>query len=153
MQIVKGCKLLPLAVEFIACELQDKGFEELQKVQLEWSRGHSILDSNSELLVRLQNSLDLLVDKSIKDCFMDLGLFPEDQKIPVSALIDIWTELHNLDELGICAMTVIRKLTDLNLAAGIIVRRCVCVCVHKYACTTSLFFLCNFPYIVILLWM
>ncbi|XP_028756308.1 probable disease resistance protein At5g66890 [Neltuma alba] len=125
LQIVKGCKRLPLALEFIGRELQDKGIEELQKVQLEWSRGQSILDSNSELLAHLQNSLNLLVDESIRECFMDLGLFPEDQKIPVSALIDIWTELYNLDELGICAMTIIRKLMDLNLAAGIKVRRIV----------------------------
>lgn len=125
LQIVKGCKRLPLALEFIGRELQDKGIEELQKVQLEWSRGQSILDSNSELLVHLQNSLHLLVDESIRECFMDLGLFPEDQRIPVSALIDIWTELYNLDELGIYAMTFIRKLTALNLAAGIKVRRIV----------------------------
>ncbi|KAK4267309.1 hypothetical protein QN277_024107 [Acacia crassicarpa] len=122
LQIVKGCKCLPLALEFIGRELRDKGIEELQKVQLEWSRGHSILDWNSKLLGHLQNSLDLLVDESVRECFMDLALFPEDQKIPVSALIDIWTELHNLDEQGIYAMTFIHKLTELNLAAGIIVR-------------------------------
>ncbi|KAI9109419.1 hypothetical protein K1719_019473 [Acacia pycnantha] len=132
LQIVKGCKCLPLALEFIGRELRGKGIEELQKVQLEWSRGQNILDWNSELLARLQKSLDLLVDESIRECFMDLGLFPKDQKIPVSALIDIWTELHNLDEQGIYAMTFIHKLIDLNLAAGIKIRRIVGRVVDNY---------------------
>ncbi|KAG4993455.1 hypothetical protein JHK84_030416 [Glycine max] len=32
-----------------------------------------------------------------KVCFMDLGLFPQDQRIHVPALIDMWPELHNLN--------------------------------------------------------
>ncbi|XP_054784956.1 probable disease resistance protein At5g66900 isoform X2 [Prosopis cineraria] len=49
LQIVKGCKRLPLALEFIGRELQDNGIEMLQKVQLEWSRGQSILDWNLKI--------------------------------------------------------------------------------------------------------
>ncbi|KAK7359893.1 hypothetical protein VNO77_01860 [Canavalia gladiata] len=68
MQIVKNCKVVK-----------------------ELSQGHSILDFNTELLTYLQRVLDVLEDNIvIKECFMDLALFTEDQRIPVTALIDIW---------------------------------------------------------------
>ncbi|XP_054784879.1 probable disease resistance protein At5g66900 isoform X2 [Prosopis cineraria] len=98
LQIAKGCEGLPLALEFIGGKLRGKDIEAFQKVQLEWSRGGSILDSNAELLRHLQNTLHLLVDESIKECFMDLGLFPEDHKVPITALIDMWIELYDLNE-------------------------------------------------------
>ncbi|XP_054783431.1 probable disease resistance protein At5g66900 [Prosopis cineraria] len=123
LQLVKDCKRLPMAIEFIGRKLQEKGgVEDLQKLQIEWSRCHSILDPNKDLLAHLQNSMHLLVDDCVTECFKDLGLFPEDQKIPVAALIDMWIELYNLDELGIYAMTFIHKLTALNLASGIKVK-------------------------------
>ncbi|RVW63995.1 Non-lysosomal glucosylceramidase, partial [Vitis vinifera] len=34
-------------------------------------------------------------------CFMDLGSFPEDQKIPATALIDMWAELFKLHRDGV----------------------------------------------------
>ena len=81
--------------------------------------------SSSDLLFRLQQSLDILEDKfkiNEKVCFMDLGLFPEDQRIPVAALIDMWAELHNLDENGRNAMTIIHDLTIRNLINVIVTR-------------------------------
>ena len=68
---------------------------------MELSKGRSILDSDDDdLLNRLQKCLDDVLERKpiIKDCFMDLGLFPEDHKIPVSALIDMWTELHQVND-------------------------------------------------------
>jgi len=53
---------------------------------------------------------------------MDLGLFPEDQRIPVTALIDMWAELYGLDNDGIEAMTIINKLHSMNLANVLIAR-------------------------------
>ncbi|XP_021907924.1 probable disease resistance protein At5g66900 isoform X2 [Carica papaya] len=43
------------------------------------------------------------------------GAFPEDQRIPASALIDIWTELYELDEDGIHAMANLHRLSLQNL--------------------------------------
>lgn len=88
----------------------------------ELSKGHSILDSDKKVLDFLQKCLDVLEDKSIvKECFMDLGLFPEDQMIPVSALFDIWTELHELVEES-DAMPYIYELTTKNLSNLIVTR-------------------------------
>ncbi|KAI9109415.1 hypothetical protein K1719_019469 [Acacia pycnantha] len=124
-QIVKDCKRLPLAIEFIGRKLQEKGIDDLQKLQKEWSRCHSILDPNKDLLTHLHNSMHLLVHHCVRECFMDLPLFPPHQNIPVAALIDMWIELYNLDELGIYAMIFIHKLTSLNLASGIKLKRIV----------------------------
>lgn len=79
-------------------------------------QSQSILESNStDLLCYLQQSLDILEDINEKECFMDMGLFPEDQRIPVTVFIDIWAELHNLDEDGTNAMVIVHDLTTRNL--------------------------------------
>ncbi|KAL2333611.1 hypothetical protein Fmac_014824 [Flemingia macrophylla] len=122
-KVVKNCKGLPLAIKVIGRSLRHQPYELWQKMVEELSQGHSILDSNSELLTYLQKILDVLEDNTlIKECFMDLGLFPEDQRIPVTALIDMWAELYGLDNDGIEAMTIINKLDSMNLVNVIIAR-------------------------------
>ncbi|KAK2974280.1 hypothetical protein RJ640_016766 [Escallonia rubra] len=73
------------------------------KVTLDkWSKGQSILDSSSDLLNKLQTSVDALDEikekPDLKNCYLDLGSFPEDQRIPAIALHDMWVELYDLDE-------------------------------------------------------
>jgi len=89
----------------------------------ELSQGRSILDSNVELLTCLQKILDVLEDNIvIKGCFMDLGLFPEDQRIPVAALIDMWAESYRHDDDGKEAMAIINKLDSMNLVNVMVAR-------------------------------
>ena len=64
--------------------------------------------------------------------FIDLGLFPEDQRIPVAALIDMWAELLEPDENGINAVNIVNELVTRNLAN---------VLVTRYAGFSLLFFL------------
>ncbi|XP_030939620.1 probable disease resistance protein At5g66910 [Quercus lobata] len=54
---------------------------------------------------------------------MDLGSFPEDQRIPVAALSDMWTELHKLDKVGNDAICNLHKLTTWNLANHVRARK------------------------------
>jgi len=124
MQVVKSCKGLPLAIKVIGRSLSHQPFELWQKMVEELSHGHSILDSNStELLTYLQKILDVLEDNTmIKECFMDLSLFPEDQRISITALIDMWAELYGLDNDGIEAMAIINKLESMNLVNVLIAR-------------------------------
>ncbi|KAL5557111.1 hypothetical protein UlMin_039347 [Ulmus minor] len=84
-EIVKRCKSFPLALRVTGGA---------------WSTGSSILNNETELLDRLESSLDFLDGNNniIKECFLDLGAFPEDEMITAAALIDIWTELHDPDE-------------------------------------------------------
>ncbi|KAI4314930.1 hypothetical protein L6164_027790 [Bauhinia variegata] len=131
-EVVRGCKGSPLALKVIGGSLcgeesESEAWQEMKKSL----QSHSILDANDDLLTRLQNSLDLLEHKSpvessmkvpYKECFKDLGLFPEDQRIPVASLIDMWTELYNLDDDGTKAMFIVKKLANRNLANVIVTK-------------------------------
>ncbi|KAK4262262.1 hypothetical protein QN277_027844 [Acacia crassicarpa] len=123
-EVVRSCKGLPLAIKVIARSLCQQPEETWQKMVKLWSQGHSILDSNSNLLNFLQGSLSVLEGEPIiRECFKDLGLFPEDQKIPATALIDMWAELYKLDDDGKEAMNIINKLVSLNLANLLVTRK------------------------------
>ena len=84
-----------------------------------WSNGQSFLGSDAKLLLgHLESSLEFLDDKVIiKECFMDLGSFPEDQRVPAAILIDMWAELYELGEDGIHAIAHLQELTTRNLAS------------------------------------
>jgi hypothetical protein len=123
IQVVENCKGLPLAIKVIATSLSNRPYELWEKIVKELSQGRSILDSNTELLTRLRKILDVLEDNPInKECFMDLALFPEDQRIPVAVLIDMWAVLYGLDDDGIEAMNIINKLDSMNLADVLVAR-------------------------------
>ena len=91
---------------------------------MDWSDGQFFFNSDTgKLLDHLQKSLEFPKDKfTIKECFMDLGSFPEDQRIPIAALIDMWAELYELDEGGIHAIANLHELTTRNLASLVMSR-------------------------------
>jgi len=123
MQVVKSCMGLPFAIKVIGRSLSHGPNELWKKMVLELSHGNSILHCNTELLTYLHKILDVLEDNTVtKECFLDLGLFPEHQRIPVTALIDMWVELYGLDNDGIEAMAIIDKLESMNLANVLITR-------------------------------
>ncbi|KAF7828759.1 putative disease resistance protein [Senna tora] len=123
-EVVRGCKGSPLAIEVIGGLLCKQPFEVWEKMKALLLR-QSIFNSNTDLLHRLQTSLEVLEDKLPvkKECFMDLGLFPEDQMIPVDALIDMWAEQYELGGDGIEAMAIIHELSDSNLVKTVVRRR------------------------------
>ena len=53
---------------------------------------------------------------------MDLALFPEDQRIPVAALVDMWVELYGLDNDGIETVAIVNKLASMNLVNVLVTR-------------------------------
>ncbi|KAJ4911636.1 putative disease resistance protein [Raphanus sativus] len=60
----------------------------------------------------MEATLETLALKS-RECFLDLGAFPEDKKIPLEIIINIWVELHDLEEET--AFAVLVDLSDKNL--------------------------------------
>ncbi|KAF8409999.1 hypothetical protein HHK36_002519 [Tetracentron sinense] len=96
-KVVRGCKGFPLALMVIGHSLRQQPARKWRNTERKLSEGGTIFDSHKDLLDSLATSLDFL-DETVRECFMDLGSFPEDQRIPASALIDIWVELHGLDE-------------------------------------------------------
>ncbi|KAL3722211.1 hypothetical protein ACJRO7_034562 [Eucalyptus globulus] len=117
-QIVNRCKGLPLALTVVAKSLRGKDRSFWKTKLFDWSERRSLLRSGSEVLVDcLRKSLDDLDgDHPIKKRFLDLGLFPEDCKIPATALIDMWVELYKLDFSGVRAIAELNELVYRNLA-------------------------------------
>ncbi|XP_039157412.1 probable disease resistance protein At5g66900 [Eucalyptus grandis] len=123
-EIVEHCKRLPLVIKVVAKSLRGKNYAFWKKKLRELSEGHSLLDLDTEILACLRKSLDDLDgDPSIKKRFMDLGSFPEDCKIPATALIDMWVQLYELDFDGVDAATDLHELDYRNLADLVLPRR------------------------------
>jgi hypothetical protein len=101
----------------IGGSLGGRPIEAWEKMVKLLSKGRSIVESNNDLLNRLQKVLEDALDGNpvIKKCFMDLGLFFQDKEIPVAALIDMWTELYDLDDDNIEGINFVHELDNLHL--------------------------------------
>ncbi|KAJ7951604.1 Disease resistance protein [Quillaja saponaria] len=121
LQIVKGCGGFPLVLKLVGRSLSGQPPVIWQDRVMDLSKGNFF---DAELLDKLEQLVDVLgTEDIIKECFLDLCLFPEDQRIPAAALIDMWVELHKLDEDGVKAMTYIIKLNSWNLADTVVTRK------------------------------
>ncbi|KAK9902927.1 hypothetical protein M0R45_001440 [Rubus argutus] len=124
-KIVEGCHGFPLAIMVAGGSLCGQSTEIWKQILIAWSKDSSILDFETELLLLLQSSL-VVSDKEmaiIRECFLDLGSFPEDQRIPVAALIDMWTESYEkLDEDTLC-VAYLHRLTNRSLANLVVTRK------------------------------
>ncbi|KAL6140176.1 hypothetical protein ACLB2K_058477 [Fragaria x ananassa] len=116
-KIVKHCKGFPLAIKVVGRSLRAQLIEMWQNRLNQWSKGSSILDFETDLLLSLQSSLDALEKEKaiIKECFLDIGSLIEDKNVPVNALIDIWSELYDIDEDTSCISSVY-ELSNRSLA-------------------------------------
>ncbi|XP_044470008.1 probable disease resistance protein At5g66900 [Mangifera indica] len=110
-KILGICKGSPLALTVVGRSLCGRPAAVWKSKVKEW-QDTTIFPSNTDLLVCLQSSLDALNDK-LKECYMDLGSFPEYHRIPVTTLIDMWVELYKRDEDDLCA--ILSDLSNVNL--------------------------------------
>ncbi|KAJ9552592.1 hypothetical protein OSB04_016637 [Centaurea solstitialis] len=115
-ELVKHCKNHPLALSVIGRLLKGKDVARWDSMLKKLSQGmQSVLDVDESILLCLQKSLDVVED-SVKECFLDLGLFPEDQKIAATMLMDMWVHLYNHDEEGLDTINQLSDLSSKNLA-------------------------------------
>lgn len=123
-KMVKYCKGFPLALTVIGASLCGQGVLKWRTTLKKWSEGQSIFDSNNRLFLSLSASVDTLEELPIaRDCFLDLGSFPEDEKIAASALMDIWVVLYNLDEEGMYTSEYLLELSSRNLLRLVLARK------------------------------
>ncbi|CAN6338760.1 unnamed protein product [Urochloa humidicola] len=112
-QVSAECRGLPLALKVIGASLRDQPPKIWLSAKNRLSRGEAISDSHeTKLLERMAASVECLSEK-VRDCFLDLGCFPEDKKIPLDVLINIWMEVHDLDEPD--AFAILVELSNKNL--------------------------------------
>ncbi|EEE53509.1 hypothetical protein OsJ_36681 [Oryza sativa Japonica Group] len=112
-QVAAECRGLPLALKVIGASLRDQPPKIWLSAKNRLSRGETISDSHeTKLLERMAASIECLSGK-VRECFLDLGCFPEDKKIPLDVLINIWMEIHDLDEPD--AFAILVELSNKNL--------------------------------------
>ena len=102
-----------MALKVIGASLRDQPEMYWASAKKRLSRGEPICDSHeNKLLERMAISVEYL-NKKVKECFLDLGSFPEDKKIPLDVLINMWVEIHDIDEEE--AFAILVELSDKNL--------------------------------------
>ncbi|KAL4282246.1 hypothetical protein GQ457_03G039260 [Hibiscus cannabinus] len=112
-QIVNECKGLPLALKVIGASLRDQPEMYWASARKRLLRGEPICESHeNKLLERMAISVEYL-NKKVMECFLDLGSFPEDKKTPLDVLINMWVEIHDIDEEE--AFAILVELADKNL--------------------------------------
>ncbi|XP_050373148.1 probable disease resistance protein At5g66900 isoform X2 [Argentina anserina] len=123
-KIVERCMGFPLAITVVGRSLCGQPTEIWQKRVMEWSKGSSVLETEHDLCNCLQSSLDDLNEEKplLGECFIDLGLFPEDKRIPAAVLIDMWAELYGIHE-DISSIVNLYELTSRSLANLVVTSR------------------------------
>ncbi|KAL5714866.1 DNA-binding transcription factor adr1 [Ranunculus cassubicifolius] len=112
-QVVVECKGLPLALKVIGASLRDQHQMFWTSAKNRLSRGETICESHEmKLLKSMEVSIGYLSEK-VRECFLDLASFPEDKKIPLDVLVNMWAEIHDLDAEE--AFAILVELSNKNL--------------------------------------
>jgi hypothetical protein len=112
-QVQGECKGLPLALKVIGSSLHGEPRPVWESAKNKLLNGESVSDYHKERLFRcLETSIDVL-DEETRECFLDMGSFPEDKKISVDALLDIWVYVRKMEWND--AFVVLLKLASRNL--------------------------------------
>ncbi|GLJ19834.1 hypothetical protein SUGI_0359470, partial [Cryptomeria japonica] len=112
-EVEAECKGLPLALKVIASSLHGEPPVVWEIAKIKLSKGEPISDYHKEGLYKfLETSIELL-DEVVRECFLDLGSFPEDTKICADALLDIWVYVRNLEWQD--AFVILLELASRNL--------------------------------------
>ena len=112
--MVKCCKKHPLTLYVVSSSLDGKDETAWRYILKVLSQGQSVLDLNVDILNRLERSFQALDDR-FKQCFLDFGLFPEDQRIPATALLNMWVHLYEHEDDGSDTLAKIFELSYRNL--------------------------------------
>lgn len=112
--MVSWCKNHPLTLTVVGLSLNGKDELAWKSVLNKLSRGRSLLDLHEDIFIALERSFEAL-DDEYKQCFLDFGLFPEDQRIPVSSLLNMWVHLYDYDDDGVDTMATIKEFSNRNL--------------------------------------
>ncbi|KAJ0236565.1 disease resistance protein [Hirschfeldia incana] len=115
-KILKRCNGFPIVIEVVGVSLKGQSLTTWKGQVESWTLGETVLDipSQPSVLECLQPSFNALVP-NLRECFLDMGSFLEDQKIRASVIIDIWMELYGKSSSSILCMKYLEDLASQNL--------------------------------------
>lgn len=142
---MKFCKGLPLALTVVGASLCGQSVLKWKIALKKLTDGQSILQSNSSILLSLKSSIDALDELPVvKECFLDFGSFPKDERIAATALMDMWVELYNLDDGEMYTSEYLLELSLRNLINNLspirypTVQKIIVIIVHGINCYFSI---------------
>ncbi|CAN8264116.1 unnamed protein product [Cochlearia groenlandica] len=113
-KILKRCNGFPIVIEVVGVSLNGRSLNTWKGQVESWSKGKTVLENpQPTVLDCLQPSFSAL-ESNLKECFLDMGMFLEDQKIRASVIIDIWVELYGQGSSILC-MKYLEDLASQNL--------------------------------------
>lgn len=95
-EVIEECKGLPLALNVIGNSLCGQPPEVWAAVKKKLSQGQPIDEDHKALLECLATSIDN-VDEKVRECFLDMAIFPEARKSCADPLLDLGVYVHDLD--------------------------------------------------------
>jgi NB-ARC domain/TIR domain/WD domain, G-beta repeat/APAF-1 helical domain len=107
-RVVKFGQTLPVAIAGVDRRLDERGLVAFE--------AHNEADRSKAVARTIGVSLELL-DETSRDRFAELGIFPEDENIPMGIVGRLWTETGNLNEDA--TEDLLSKLYDLSLLLGL----------------------------------
>ncbi|XP_059075607.1 putative disease resistance protein At5g47280 [Cryptomeria japonica] len=120
-EVQAECKGLPLALKVIGSSLHGEPRVVWESAKNKLSKGEFISDYHKEALYKCLETSVYLLDDVVRECFIDLGAFPEDRKICADALLDVWVYFRNLewqDALAILLELASRNLLNLSTSSN-----------------------------------
>jgi len=112
-EIIAECKGLPLALKVIGRSLHGQPPEAWITAKDKLSQGQTISEYHkTALLKRMATSIDTL-DEEVRECFLDMGIFPEAKKFSADSLLDLGVYVHKLQ--WTAAFTILIELVSRNL--------------------------------------
>ncbi|XP_059065178.1 probable disease resistance protein At4g33300 [Cryptomeria japonica] len=112
-KVLEECGGLPLALKVIGSSLKGQTHVAWERAKSKILNGEIISDYYDEGILRcLESSIDSL-DDVVKECFLDLGLFPKGKKICVDVLLQIWVNIRKIKWQD--AIDILFKLARRNL--------------------------------------
>ncbi|KAG2316968.1 hypothetical protein Bca52824_020090 [Brassica carinata] len=96
-KILGLCNGFPIVIEVLGGSLK-KQLSSSWEGQVEiWSEEKTIFSNPDPTVLECLKPSFSALEPNLKECFMDMGSFLEDQKISASVLLDIWVELYGKD--------------------------------------------------------